>query len=371
MTIYKLFSNCIPVKGYSRSIILDLQRQSYFLIPNTLIDLFEDDLLVINEKNEYSDTEKNIINEYISFLLENDLVFMTNKNELELFPKLNLDWNYPSTITNAVFDIKDNDLDWHNILTGLKELQCYHIQIRYFSPVSIEKIKEICNIMFSSLVFSIDIILPYNLIYKNKEWIELMENYPKISKIIFYNSNSDEVVHIDNKGFSAIYCIRTNCNSDLHCGIIHPGYFSINIPTFTESQMYNTCLNRKIGIDVDGNIKNCPSCNQTFGNINEISLLEAIQKQGFKQYWNITKDQIDVCKDCEFRHICIDCRAFIKDPENKYSQPLKCNFNPYISKWSNEHGYVPIEECGTYSKEDGFIPEKNKISTLNNIIWPD
>jgi SPASM domain peptide maturase of grasp-with-spasm system len=72
---------------------------------------------------------------------------------------------------------------------------------------------------------------------------------------------------------------------------------------------------------------------QSFGNIKDTTLEEALSHPDFKKYWNITKDQIEVCKDCEFRHICTDCRAYIEEPENQYSKPLKCGYNPYTNKW--------------------------------------
>jgi SPASM domain peptide maturase of grasp-with-spasm system len=368
--MYKFYSNCIPVKGYSRSIIYDLQNETYFLIPNSLYFLIKDGVIDLNI-HDYKDSEKEIIKEYIEYLEQNNLIFKISSNELDLFPKLDLEWNYPSTISNAIIDIKNNWLDWQKIINELIELQCYHIQIRYFGPVNIEQIKNINSYLYKSLIFSVDFILPYDEKTGNAEWIELISQFPKISKIIFYNSPKDEVIHIANKGFAGIYSVHVNCNSAMHCGNIHPGYFTVNIPAFTESQAYNTCLNRKISIDVDGNIKNCPSCTQTFGSISDTSLARAIQKPGFKKYWNITKDQIDVCKDCEFRHICTDCRAFIKEPKNKYSQPLKCSYNPYISKWSDEEGYIPVEECGVYLKEKGFVPDKLKISILNEVLWSD
>ena len=55
-------------------------------------------------------------------------------------------------------------------------------------------------------------------------------------------------------------------------------------------------------------------------------------------------DKIIVCKDCEFRYICTDCRIFIKDNNNIYSQPLHCNYNPYIAKWEGESEYIPVEQ---------------------------
>ena len=73
---------------------------------------------------------------------------------------------------------------------------------------------------------------------------------------------------------------------------------------------------------------------QSFGNIKDTTLAEALEKPDFKKYWNINKDKIHVCKDCEFRYICTDCRAYVEDPEDILSKPLKCGYNPYTGEWS-------------------------------------
>jgi SPASM domain peptide maturase of grasp-with-spasm system len=122
-----------------------------------------------------------------------------------------------------------------------------------------------------------------------------------------------------------------------YCGAISQYNFSSTLETFTESQKHNTCLNRKISIDVNGKIKNCPSMTKSYGNIKDTTLAEALEKPGFKDMWYIHKDQIEVCKDCEFRHICTDCRAFIKDPNNIYSKPAKCSYDPYTATWGKEN----------------------------------
>jgi hypothetical protein len=56
---------------------------------------------------------------------------------------------------------------------------------------------------------------------------------------------------------------------------------------------------------------------------------------GFKDAWSINKDEILVCRDCEFRYICSDCRVFIEDPHNIYSKPAKCKYDPYSATWDN------------------------------------
>jgi radical SAM protein with 4Fe4S-binding SPASM domain len=68
---------------------------------------------------------------------------------------------------------------------------------------------------------------------------------------------------------------------------------------------------------------------ESFGKLGEISLRELTINPRFTKLWKTRKDDINTCKDCEFRYICSDCRAFVQS-ENK---PLKCNYNPYIANW--------------------------------------
>ena len=77
---------------------------------------------------------------------------------------------------------------------------------------------------------------------------------------------------------------------------------------------------------------------QSFGNIKDTTLEEALNHPDFKKYWNVNKDMIAVCKDCEFRHICTDCRAYTErthfEEDIDLSKPLKCGYNPYTSEWA-------------------------------------
>lgn len=123
--------------------------------------------------------------------------------------------------------------------------------------------------------------------------------------------------------------------SKTHCGIINQRYFVSNIKTFTEAQHHNTCLNRKLSVDTNGDIKNCPSTQTVFGNIKKTTLQEALQHQQLEELWHITKDQIAVCNTCEFRYVCTDCRAYLENPDDKLSKPLKCGYNPKTCEWED------------------------------------
>ena len=64
------------------------------------------------------------------------------------------------------------------------------------------------------------------------------------------------------------------------------------------------------------------------------------------------KDAIKICQDCEFRHICTDCRAYLDNPKDLYSHPAKCTYNPYQAKWKNEEGYIPVTEMSLIDIEN-------------------
>ncbi|MBW8873326.1 MAG: grasp-with-spasm system SPASM domain peptide maturase, partial [Acidobacteria bacterium] len=117
------------------------------------------------------------------------------------------------------------------------------------------------------------------------------------------------------------------------CGQVHPRYFVTNLSAFAEARRFNSCLNRKISIDARGEIRNCPSLPRSFGNTSDTSLHSALAHNDFAALWEINKDQVEICKDCEFRYICTDCRAYLTSPGDVYSKPSKCSYNPYTAEW--------------------------------------
>lgn len=253
----------------------------------------------------------------------------------KLFPKINLQWTSPSQITNAIIDFDKIIHNYGRLISQIEELKCSYIQLRFFQITSLNFVKEVIHHLNSikSRVVSIDLILPY---YKNldiEELNSLLNENTRIHSVIVYNSPNDKSFDSANKKMGYLSLLKRNILDEKHCGIVNSEYFYSNINLFSESQHHNTCLNKKISIDKYGNIKNCPSMVKSFGNIKDTTLEEALNHPDFKKYWNITKDQIEVCKDCEFRHICTDCRAYIEQPDNQYSKPLKCGYNPYTNVW--------------------------------------
>ncbi|NOU17740.1 MAG: grasp-with-spasm system SPASM domain peptide maturase [Bacteroidales bacterium] len=365
---FKLFSCCIPVKGYLRSALYDLQRKNYLFIPNSLLDILTNySGKTFDEVLQLVDDEREQVEKYFSYLLENEFIFLCEKEDLENFPPLNQSWESSAGVNSIIIDIDGcSNYDYTNIANDISRLRSKVIQLRIFSIKGKKEIADIINIFSKIDTKNLEVIFP-NKEGVNVEFIkEIIDRNSKVTSLFITDSPNKELS--DYKQTTVRYTADKIINES-SCGIISKAYFVCHLNTYTESQNFNTCLNRKVSIDVNGNIKNCPSCTQSFGNIKNSTIKGAMKHPDFRKLWGVSKDQIDVCKDCEFRHMCTDCRAYIKDPENIYSQPANCTYNPYIAKWEGEEGYVSVEECGTYSKSKGFVVDVMKVETLNMELW--
>lgn len=336
---FNLFSDCIPIKGINRSLICDMMNNKYYFIPNGLYDLLEEynGKTIETIKKDFEHLYDNTIDEYFDFLIENRLVFF-NSNP-EAFPKTDLRWYSPSKITNAIIDFDQNQHNYIDLISQFEDLKCSYIQIRFFKKMDLNFIKSIVQYIndVKSRIVSIDFILPFHENLQLLELKQLLLENSRIHTIIIYNSPYSNTFEPEKGKMGYLVQVEKNILNEKSCGIFNYEYFHSNIKLFTESQHHNTCLNRKISIDKDGNIKNCPSMPQSFGNIKDTTLEEALNHKDFKKYWNVNKDMIAVCKDCEFRHICTDCRAYTErtdfEDDIDLSKPLKCGYNPYTNVW--------------------------------------
>lgn len=345
---FKLISNCIPVKGVQRSVICDLHRNDIDIIPNDLFDILNnfDGKTIKEVQDAYNNKYDNIIFEYFEFLYERDYIFFTEQPYL--FPKISTQWFNPSKITNAIIDIDSfTQFNIIKVLDGLNILNCKFLEIRFFSTLKFTAISKLVNYLneIKSCITSITLKVPFNKEYTKEFLLNFIFENPRISSIIIYSAPDHDFINIKNSSNSYIYFSKNNIENEKACGIIDSRLFAINIQNFTESLKFNSCLNRKLSIDKSGFIRNCPSMAQDFGNVKDISLEEAFNHKDFKKYWDINKDQIDICKDCEFRYVCTDCRAYKENPHNDYSKPLKCGYNPYTNKWE-EWSLNPLKEKG-------------------------
>ncbi len=330
---FMLFSCCIPVKGAERSVLCDLQRQTAHFIPEGLFEILtlHEGKTAAQLKAAYQHRFDEIIGEYFQFLEKGEFIFFTDTPER--FPKMDLRWEEPRLITNAIIDIGEVSLPWENMIGELEQMGCGHIHIRSFSDKQLGFFEALLPGFEGKRIESIVLTIKFQPVFEERALLAFCRRFPRLSTLEVHSVPAGHPLFSLPARESLLFITEEKISSGLHCGFISPAYFTINVKTFTEALRYNSCLNRKISIDSGGEIRNCPSMPQSHGNIRETRLSDALEKPEFRKYWNITKDQIRVCRDCEFRYICTDCRAFLEEPADSFSKPLKCGYNPYTCEW--------------------------------------
>lgn len=334
MPCFQLYSGCVPVKGAKRSIVCNLENQEYIYIPNSMYDVLKEyancdfDQL----KADFDDESHVELDKHFGFLIEKGLGFWTDHPEE--FPDMALDWDCSALISNAIIDI--DEYSNYNIIEVVRQLNtigCEAIQFRFFTVVDAETIDQILAPTVDSDFMSVELNLKYDISYSEEFIKGVCDSYKRL-QVVFVHSSPEEKICSTDQDYFHIEYKQKEVKDESHCGNLGMQYFRVNIPLFTESHHFNNCLNRKISVDKQGNIKNCPSMSTSYGHISNTNLQQALNQQGFKDTWSIKKQDIEVCKDCEFRYICTDCRAYTANPENKYAKPAKCSYDPYAAKWN-------------------------------------
>ena len=115
-----------------------------------------------------------------------------------------------------------------------------------------------------------------------------------------------------------------------------PSFFKINYNTFWRNKLGHNCFLEHICIAADGNIYPCLAEREiSYGNIKSTPLNEIFSSEIAQNFRNLNKDYIEVCRDCEYRYCCFDCRVKARDSliNSFYTKSWWCFYDPYKGQW--------------------------------------
>lgn len=352
--VLKLFPNVIPVKGYNRSLLIDLQKGVPFFVPNDLI-------------NYLDQTERSPMEEYAAFILENELGLMMDQelsNCLTSFPE-----NYfPTSKINTVILELDHDSSWNleSVLARLDELGAQFLEVRFLDYQAFTRhLSTLRKHTDKTTIEYIQLMIPFDEQLKSFLDTNLEEHFFRLSSMVVYNASSG--FELKTNRYNLIFT-RQESVSHEHCGNISPDYFASNSQAYVRNRNFNSCLAHKISVDKDGFICNCPSMAKKYAHVDSVTFSEVIALQEFQDKWGVTKDKVLVCSVCEFRWICSDCRAFTMD-DLENGKPSKCTYNPFISLWADEEGYLTEAECGISFENQTLQIAEDQLRQVNALIW--
>jgi len=343
--VFRLFACCLPVRGALRSVVCDLQRHRYHLIPNGLYEILTThrDRTLDELKEIYGSESYGLLDDYFEFLVREDLGFWTT--EPEAFPDLEGGFQTPETITNAIVDADSGSRhDWADVFSQLNDLGCKALELRFYDALGLEELNRILALASDGSLRSIDLLVRWTPEVTLEALQELVGRHRRIRNVTVHSAPENRD-HPDAVDSVSILFVTQKVTSHAACGQVLPAYFTIGTESVLEAMQFNSCLHRKISVDARGEIRNCPSFPAGYGNARDTRLQSVVERPEFREVWGTTKDQVETCKDCEFRYICPDCRAWVRDAGDRFSKPSKCRYDPYTATWA-EPGGETVGEAG-------------------------
>ncbi len=330
----RIYPNCIAVVGHTNIAFCDLERQRFYIYPKEQATQKQFSLRNSTTPwQEFKTLDKD--ERLLAFLKEKNLLIMdeavaTNPYiDSSIFYK----WKSPSFITNAIIEIStENELleltKFMNLMTCLNALLCKHAFLTIKEPVTFEKIQEMVSCIRNGNMESVQLAMPYQPSFYTDEFGELIMMNTQIRFVIIESSPFEK--NIENKIFFTQKKLNPN-------RIKKQEQFICNIPLFSESQLHHTYFNRKLFIHASGEIRNAPECTESVGKIQDIHLPEQlitlINTKRFQKYWYVFKESCEICRDCEFRHVCVDNRIPYQRENGYWYHQEECNYDPYVGTW--------------------------------------
>ncbi len=112
--------------------------------------------------------------------------------------------------------------------------------------------------------------------------------------------------------------------------------FYTNKHSFENALFRNTCWFGKFAIESNGNVLPCIfERNKSYGNLVTTSISQILSSNKLHAFWSLSKDSIKVCKDCEFRYACKDCRPLGEcECGDLFGKYTRCTYDPYTGNWN-------------------------------------
>jgi len=337
MKKFCLYEDCKIVLGYNRAMIYDFGRNEYYPIPISLakiINKYNKKQSIDYVVNKYQKEYRKTIKEYFDFLFTKESIFQTETPELYL--ELSLEYDTYSIINTIILE--------YSVLIDLKKLESL------INSLNVEEIElKISNIsdldivlskLNTSKLASIVLVIKYSKQLSKFFFLNLKHKYKKITQIIIYLAPFDKFYYLEEYKITKVSFIKTSLS--FFDNLVRPSIFRVNINFFTEALKYNSYYHNKLFIDSSGYIIDSFTKRKRLKNLLEIKDYLRLDKINVLSF--INKDNISICKDCEYRYMCVDPRIPKQNKEKKWYSENDCGYNPYIAKWKGQKGWLSTKQ---------------------------
>jgi radical SAM protein with 4Fe4S-binding SPASM domain len=106
--------------------------------------------------------------------------------------------------------------------------------------------------------------------------------------------------------------------------------------TFIKRYNGNSCWQGKIAISSEGDVNPCIMQRDGTAESVRNKPLKEIIRGDIHKYWDISLGKIDICRDCEYRYACHDCRVVAAGETGELmARSLHCSYDPFAGEWKD------------------------------------
>ncbi len=160
--------------------------------------------------------------------------------------------------------------------------------------------------------------------------LDKLKNH-NVYKVIYYGSKipnlQDWVSKFD------IICKEKNIANCIGRLTVDEEFEPITESMYRFHKNYNSCWGQKMAITIDGKARPCIYSTIELGDFFEDDIEDILEKLE-KSYWNLTKNKVEKCKECELKYVCFDCREMaVRNGGELTSSPPACCYDPFSGTW--------------------------------------
>jgi radical SAM protein with 4Fe4S-binding SPASM domain len=155
-------------------------------------------------------------------------------------------------------------------------------------------------------------------------------------------------------------------------GLLLEPKFTARRETIAHYASGHSCLLGKVAVTELGDVLPCIfTRNHSAGNVLvSRALAPILRSQAVRQIWGATKDQVMVCRDCEYRYVCFDCRPLSEAAAAGRADYLhapfpRCTYNPYTGEW--RAGLWKVDEHGQPSYDRSQAAQIQAVASSGTI----
>lgn len=114
--------------------------------------------------------------------------------------------------------------------------------------------------------------------------------------------------------------------------------FRTDRAAFERNRYANSCWHGRLSVSTDGTVYPCEfERNIVYGNVRQASLPDILAGEAVRRYWYLSFDHITLCRDCEYRFACRDCRPMAYAERGRMTdQNPRCCYDPASGRWDGE-----------------------------------